>query len=312
MAKLHQLQMFHRLLSGRRTPLAKAAIGQHLTCSDSTVERIIELMREEYGAPIVNVRGEGYRYDSEKPYHFPGLWLDQQEVYALAAMHQMLAQQEPCGVLREMLEPMEKILHRRLPDIAREIGRINLRGIQSRFQMLPCFADITTALLQRKRLKLHYDARSNGKHSEREISPHQLIHYRDNWFLDCFCHLRNEPRTLALDRIQQVKTLNTDASGTTLPEKERGYGIFGGQALHTATLHFTSSRARWIADEQWHPRQQGIWLDDGSYKLCIPYGNPTELILDICRYGPDVEVISPMELRQAVADKLRAAAARYD
>jgi len=312
MAKPHQLQTFHKLLCGKKIPISKQDIAAHLECSDSTVERIIEQMRDEYEAPIKSIHGKGYLYDPDKPYHFPGLWLDQPEIYALAAMRQMLAQQEPCGVLREMLDPMQTILRRRLPVSAREIGRIHLQGIQSRFQRLSCFADITTALLRRKRFKLHYDARSNGEHSEREVSPHQLTHYRDNWFLECFCHLRNEPRTLALDRIDRVKILKSDATGTTLAQEQRGYGIFGGHATHTAILHFTPSRARWIADEHWHPRQQGQWLANGHYELAIPYGNPTELILDICRYGPDVKVIAPPELRQAVVKKLKAAAAQYD
>jgi len=67
-----------------------------------------------------------------------------------------------------------------------------------------------------------------------------------------------------------------------------------------------------VAEEQWHPEQQGYFLNDGSYELRIPYNNPTELIMDICRYGPDVEVLEPDSLRQAVSRRLKDAASKYD
>jgi predicted DNA-binding transcriptional regulator YafY len=90
------------------------------------------------------------------------------------------------------------------------------------------------------------------------------------------------------------------------------FGIFSGPATQTAVLRFTSQRARWVAEEQWHPDQQGSWLDDGSYQLSLPYGDSRELVLDILRYGPDVEVIAPEELRGEVKGRLIAALKQYE
>ena len=59
------------------------------------------------------------------------------------------------------------------------------------------------------------------------------------------------------------------------------YGIFAGTPTHTAVLRFTPERARWVVDEQWHPRQAGRFLDDGRYELQIPYSDARELIMDI-------------------------------
>lgn len=81
---------------------------------------------------------------------------------------------------------------------------------------------------------------------------------------------------------------------------------------NTAILHFTEYRARWVAEEMWHPKQQGRFLADGRYELRIPYGKPHELIMDILKYGPDVEVIAPESLRQVVREKLTQAVGLYD
>lgn len=55
-------------------------------------------------------------------------------------------------------------------------------------------------------------------------------------------------------------------------------------------LRFTAERARCVADERWHPRQTGSFLDDGRYELQVPYSDLRELVMDILRHGPDVEV----------------------
>ena len=50
---------------------------------------------------------------------------------------------------------------------------------------------------------------------------------------------------------------------------------------------------------------------DGSYVLEVPYSQEPELLMDILKYGGEVEVLSPDSLRQRVADGLAAGAALY-
>lgn len=50
---------------------------------------------------------------------------------------------------------------------------------------------------------------------------------------------------------------------------------------------------------------------DGSYVLEIPYSGDGELVMDILKYGPDVEVLEPKALRQVITDRLNMAAERY-
>ena len=90
------------------------------------------------------------------------------------------------------------------------------------------------------------------------------------------------------------------------------YGIFSGIPRNTAVLRFSPERARWVAEERWHRDQQARFHGDGSYELRIPYDDPRELVLDILKYGPDVEVTSPASLRREVRARLAAALARYE
>ncbi|NJD05535.1 MAG: WYL domain-containing protein, partial [Methylococcaceae bacterium] len=122
-------------------------------------------------------------------------------------------------------------------------------------------------------------------------------------------------RCFALDRIESLTC--TDHPATEVDDDQldahfgASYGIFGGSPRQTAVLRFTPERARWVAEECWFPGQAGEFEDDGSYRLHLPYSDPTELIMDILKYGPDVEVLEPPELREQVQERLHQALRQY-
>ena len=70
--------------------------------------------------------------------------------------------------------------------------------------------------------------------------------------------------------------------------------------------------SRWIAEEQWHPDQKGCYDEEGAWTLELPFSSARELVMDIMRYGPEVEVLSPASLRQSVARAAHQTAAKYD
>ncbi|WP_213959596.1 WYL domain-containing protein, partial [Variovorax sp. dw_954] len=90
-----------------------------------------------------------------------------------------------------------------------------------------------------------------------------------------------------------------------------GYGIYAGMADKRAVLKFNPARAQYVSLERWHTKQTFKWLDDGSYVLEVPYSKDQELVMDVLRYGADVEVLAPSDLRKRVAEQLRVAAKIY-
>ncbi len=124
-------------------------------------------------------------------------------------------------------------------------------------------------------------------------------------------------RCAASRSIESRRATVLEETALDVPEAEldehyaSAYGIFGGKADKVAVLRFTPERARWVADEKWHPQQEGRWLEDGSYELRIPYRESRELVMDVMRQGASVEVVAPPELRDRIAAELRAAASRY-
>ena len=74
---------------------------------------------------------------------------------------------------------------------------------------------------------------------------------------------------------------------------------------------FTEERAKWVGTEKWHPNQKGKFLKDGSYELKIPFSLEHELLMDIMKYGQDVRVIEPEDLKRMIQLKHQQAADMY-
>jgi predicted DNA-binding transcriptional regulator YafY len=298
---------------------------EELGISRATFKRDLEYLRDRMHAPIVYDRNqEAYGFDpaiaDSELWQLPGLWFSADELQALLTMDRLLGDLQP-GVLSELIAPLRKRLKGLLDsgehsaeDIAR---RIKILSMGSRRVAPAHFRTIATAVLTRKRLKLRHQRRQDGEVLDREVSPQRLVHYRDNWYLDAWCHKRQALRTFGLDAIETAvvvpdKGVKEIGEDTLERHYASGYGIFAGTATQDAVLQFGASSARWVSREAWHPEQIGTPQLDGSYLLKFPYSQEPELVMDILKYGPDVQVLAPESLRKAVAEKLRAAAKLYD
>lgn len=321
MDRFDRIFALHKILASRRTPISREELQQKLECSRATVGRLIEDARGQLGAPILYDRDRGgYYYDraTAQVYELPGLWLNASELYALLVSERLLSEVQP-GILEPTLGPLrerigELLRHRRLghPELGR---RVRILQTAARTTDLGHFQKVARALLERRRLHILYHGRARDKTTERDISPQRLVYYRDNWYLDGWCHLREDLRSFALDRVHPVYIGEERAKDVDDERLEahytQAYGIFAGRADKTAILRFTGEAAKWVADEHWHPKQAGRMLPSGEYELRIPYGNPTELVTDILKHGERVEVMAPAALRRDVARRLRLAAEKY-
>jgi predicted DNA-binding transcriptional regulator YafY len=322
MDRTERFYKIHQLLSARPAVRISEFLSA-LGVSRATFKRDLEYMRDRLNAPIEWEREiGGYRYTratQDAPrYELPGLWLNPSEIRALLTMQHLFANLQP-GLLEPHIKPLLARLRSLLGSAehpADEVERrIRIVHLGTRALNLPHFEVVASAVLDRRRLHIVYVSRSSNERTERDVSPQRLVHYRENWYLDAWCHLRDDIRSFALDAIHETQLL--DKRAKNVPERDldevlaSGYGIFSGRNTAWAKLRFTPERARWVAAEAWHPQQKGHFDADGSYVLELPFSDHRELAMDVLRHGPHVEVLAPESLRAAVKDQLAAALKRY-
>ena len=323
MSGMERIYQIDQILSARKF-VTRKELQERLGVSWATLKRDLAYMRDRLNAPITFDRDlGGYRFEKTgqrigPQYELPGLWFSAEEIHALLTMQHLLSNLDTGGLLGPQIQPLLSRLTGLLgtaDNPAEEVQRrIRIQTVGAREFHLDHFQAVGSALLRRKRLVIRYHARGTDEVTEREVSPQRLNHYRDNWYLDAWCHLRNELRSFGLDAIKGV-WLGTEPV-QEVPEAElaavldSGYGIFSGKNVEWAELEFSPTRAQWVAKECWHPQQESHFTADGSYRLQLPFSNPTELVMDIMHHLPEVRVISPDSLRLTVKDCLERALER--
>lgn len=316
MGQLERLQKINHLLQ-ERSCIPLSEFLSELEISLATFKRDLEKLRDNFNAPIIYDRFlNGYRFDKPnqgKKFELPGLWFDESEATALVLMQHLLASLDQGGLIGPHIAPLmtriDAILGSGETSSNELRKRIKVLGMGARKTPIKCFSEIGQSLLKRERIGITYYSRGSNETTERFISPQRLIYYRENWYLDAYCHLRNELRSFAVDGIQSVKLTGLAAqeiSGKELEENfSESYGIFSGKANKRVKLRFTKERARWVASENWHPKQIGTFDKDGYYILEFDYNQDQELIMDILRNGASVEVLEPKSLRNKVIEELK-------
>jgi predicted DNA-binding transcriptional regulator YafY len=322
---MSDMERLHRIkyMIQQRKCVPREDFLSELEISPATFKRDLEYLRSRMQASIVYDRFMGgYKFENSSSIErieMPGLWFSENEATALVLMQHLLSSLDQGGLIGPHIEPLTAIIDGILGQsdaTAKELRkRIKVIGMGSRKNSIENFSEIGSALLKRNRLEITYYSRGKDENTAREISPQRLIYYRENWYLDAYCHLRNGLRSFSVDGIQSAVLTNKKAQEVSEKECQEhfaeSYGIFSGKATQRAKLRFTPEHARWVSGEQWHGQQVGSFDKDGYYNLEFDYNQDPELVMDILKHGSGVEVIGPASLKARVKAELSKALGLY-
>jgi predicted DNA-binding transcriptional regulator YafY len=301
--------------------ISKKELSKATGIGDRTIERHLSTLRKRLAAPLVCEKGSSaYSYDLEEGDRFelPGIWFSKDELAALFAIKQVLGD-IPEGALSKVADK----LWERIEKVSVESGQLPNNGWTNKVKILPIggrivedwiFRTVVEGVLKDRKLRIVHK-KLGGPSREREVSPLQIVRFRDNWYLDAWCHAEDGFRSFAMNRISKVAVLQADAvrkdAAALTGHFASAYGIFNGKADKVARIRFLGIAAEEVSQERWHSEQKGTHLPDGNYEIEVPYFKDTELIMDILRWGNLAVVLEPVELRTNVCERLRSALANY-
>jgi predicted DNA-binding transcriptional regulator YafY len=307
MKKIDRIYLLDTILKERRSPVAIEHLIDRLECSQATVYRIIATLRDEFNAPIQSDE-HGVYYDRASQFDLPGIRLNAEETQGLLMAAQLLEDLQS----ESLQKPMQRILEN-IDKVLQQKGIANRRLIQiipalSRRSNPNVFQTVMGALQNEKKLNISYLTRSSQQTTQRLVSPQRLTSYKNAWYLDAWCHLREGIRLFALEQIQSVE-LDIERAQKVPDEQLRAhyaesYGIFSGPMLSTAVIKIDKKLAPWTVFEHWHSKQSIEHLDEKYMLLSVPYNDDRELIADVMRLGHAAKIIQPESLQQQFQQQL--------
>jgi predicted DNA-binding transcriptional regulator YafY len=138
------------------------------------------------------------------------------------------------------------------------------------------------------------------------IDPYWLMFNERAWYLiGRSSHHRGAVRTFKLGRLKHLTPTGrffAPPKGLTL-EKYLGnaWRMMRGSPTSEVVLKFSPLVSPNVAEVNWHRTQRLRWDDDGAVHFTVTVDGLDEIVWWILGYGPEVEVVSPPELRDRLA-----------
>ena len=193
-------------------------------------------------------------------------------------------------------------------------GRVSVEDIPSGHMHLTA---IMEAMTEGQKIKISYHKYTSSQADKLTLHPYAVKEFAKRWYLVAYCEEREALRVYGLDRI---KALDVTEEGFKMPA---GFDIdetfatsFGtylpeGKA-QLITFRTTEKEARFLRDLPLHSSQEEVKTSDKEHVTYSIFVCPNEsLIMEFCKHGRRLEVLSPESVRSAVAEQLMEAARIY-
>ena len=192
-------------------------------------------------------------------------------------------------------------------------GRVSVEDIPSGQRHLVTIMD---AMTTGSEIRISYQKYTSEKASEYTLHPYAVKEVAKRWYIIAYCVERDALRVYGLDRIA---TLEPTDRKFKMPESfdidelfATSFGIYLPEGPgQTITFRTSLTEARYLRDLPLHESQKEIKSDGNSVTFSIFVHPNKALIMEICKHGSALEVLTPTSVREAVAAELRKAADLY-
>ena len=295
------------LLLQTRGQLTAAELAERLEVSVRTVHRDVESLAAA-GVPVDAVRGPagGYRLAGGYRTRLTGLTADEAEALFAAGVTGPAAELGLGGELAAARLKLLAALPSELQERATRASRLfhlDTRGWFRAGDRVPHLPALAAAVWRGCRVRMRY--REGPRTVQRTVDPLGLVLKGGAWYL--IAHRRAGMRVYRVSRVASVRALDEEL------ERPPGFEL-------------TSFWEQWSRDfERSLPRTQvtvrvsrdvrrylpGDPNVDADGRAVVAFPNLGDAYRELLRFGPDVEVLEPAELRERVAATGREVAALY-
>jgi len=315
---LVRLLRIHHAIASEAWPSLEALAGL-CEVNPRTLKRDLRLLRDEFGAPIEYSRErQGYHYTREftlvpAPFHERELLALSIAVEVANTLHNTPFPDAVRNALEKLQAMMPQADRAAYEDVSAAVTYIPEAAPPERLETVIHFNDLLDAINSHRQVRITYHSMSADADAVRVVDPYQLYLYRGMWYLHGLCHLRNEGRDFAVNRIRELKILASTFEPPEADELRRRlaqrFTIFQ-DAPATVSIWFDAETARRIKERVWHPSQSTDDHPDGSCTLTMTVDGVSSVMHWVLGFGHHAIPVSPPELVSLVNREIETMASR--
>lgn len=289
-------EMVYLLLN--KESVTAGEMAKHFEVSPRTIYRDVELLSSA-GIPIYMTKGKGGGISLLPDFVLNKAVLTEKEkADILSALHAMDA------VSLEKTNTAVKKLSSLFGSIDSDWVEVDFSGWANAEAEAQIFAALKTAIVEKHTVQFFYHGGESNM--QRVVEPLKLCFKGQGWYLYGYCRVRNDYRFFKLRRIKNLIVL-TEQFKREKPEK-----IFSGTKVFqddfvTITLKFSKEMAYRVYDE--FPDCE--LLQDGSFRATLTMPRGEWIYHYLATFGEHCEVLSPIDVRLQIKEKLKITLAQY-
>lgn len=274
---------------------------------DSTLEHDLTYMKSGYynnkEAPIKKEKNGPYYY-SEIGFTFFDTNLSDDDIKALKLANDIFSKHSDIPLLLQFSEAITKIINKEIfPELAENTTAVdlefpkNIRGDE----FIPILYE---AITKKRVLKISYQKYSEFETKDFVVHPYLLKEYAKRWYLIGAIHETNNIRSFGLDMIESVgfnklPFQNSDINWKDHFKDSIGIFVFTGEPVEVK-LSVESIIAHYILNQPLHHSQKIVEINDYRCVISITVHPTPELKGEILKWGQNIEVLSPVLLREEI------------
>ena len=307
------------LLLQNRPNMTSRDLSEHFGVSRRTIFRDLRTLGES-GVPLTYAETGGY--EILEGYQLPPLMFSAREAATLL-VGTGFTKLQPDASLRTDADAVAMKIRGVLPEPVRDyIDRLQERTVLAPFNEARdrgatgdeegLWFELSEAVARQRKVKMTYYVASRDEETVREVDPLGLVYYSDHWNLIAYDHLRDDIRNFRLDQIKKLRTrFDTfePPAGFDLKEHLRERGTSPENVR--MQVRFRNRAWRWARTQVPADVEQEL-PQDGWTEVTFEFENVRYVAKWLLRYGTDVEVVGPDELRDEVVRQARAVTEMYE
>jgi predicted DNA-binding transcriptional regulator YafY len=310
------LELDDLLRSGKK--VTATTLANKWETSTKTVQRLVDNLRDEFGAPLEWDARRGTYFYSDETWHLPWLAMKGADLFAVGVAMKVLQMYEGTPASKDMKAIYERLSELMPPEVriapSSFVEKLYIRPQAQRPVDPKVWEAVATSLREKVVLEMDY-RKPTGERHWREVEPLHLVLFGTDWFL-----LAKEPegeavKTYYLSRMKAARpgARRFSPPKTFRPEEHFGdtIGLYVGKPRFRFKVRFGPEIEEWITEVRWHEKQKVTKLSDGGVELELPAGSLLEARRFVLSFGRHAEVVSPPELLADVKEHVAALAKGY-